>query len=73
MQWLVDQEVRRVVEDLHGEVTDLLSDHRDQLDSLSNALVEAETLDAPEAYAAAAVTMRAAELQPEAETQPGLA
>jgi cell division protease FtsH len=68
MQWLIDQEVQRIVEELQGEVTDLLSDHRDQLESLSKALLEAETLDAPEAYAAAGVPMRAAELEPEVAT-----
>jgi cell division protease FtsH len=79
MQWLVDQEVRRIVDDLHAEVTDLLGEHRDQLDSLTHALLKAETLDAPDAYAAAGVPMRTAELpaepevKPEAEAQPGRA
>src|SRR5438552_2707296 len=54
-QRLVDEEVRRLVEDAHEEVTRLLSDHRAQLESLAQALVKAETLDAPEAYAAAGV------------------
>jgi cell division protease FtsH len=65
-QRLIDEEVRRMVEEAHAEVTQLLSEHRDQLESLTNALLEAETLDAPEAYAAADVPMRAAELRPEA-------
>ncbi len=64
-QWLIDQEVRRIVEDAHVEVTQLLSAHREQLDHLAHALLDAETLDAPEAYAAAGVPMRAAELTPE--------
>ena len=42
----------------------LLTDHRDQLESLAHALLEAETLDAADAYAAARVPMRAAELSP---------
>ena len=46
-------------------MTQLLSEHRDQLDSLTHALLDAETLDAPEAYSAAGVPMRAAELEPE--------
>ena len=54
----------------HAEVTQLLSDHRDQLDSLAHALLEAETLDAIDAYAAAGVPMRAAELRPETEAKP---
>ncbi len=65
-QWLIDEEVRRIVDDAHAEVTQLLSKHRHQLDGLSHALLEAETLDAPDAYAAASVPMRAAELQPQA-------
>jgi cell division protease FtsH len=66
-QWLLDEEVHRLVEDAHAEVTRLLSDHRDDLDNLAHKLLEAETLDAPEAYAAAGVPMRSAELQPEAQ------
>jgi cell division protease FtsH len=65
MQWLVDEEVRRIVDDAHEAATQLLSDHRSQLDNLSHALLKAETLDAPDAYAAAGVPMRAAELAPE--------
>ncbi|MDQ6779260.1 MAG: ATP-dependent zinc metalloprotease FtsH [Actinomycetota bacterium] len=64
-QRLVDEEVHRMVEEARAEVTQLLSEHRDQLDSLAHALLEAETLDAVEAYAAAGVPMRAAELIPE--------
>jgi cell division protease FtsH len=65
-QRLIDHEVRRLVDEAHLEVTQLLTDHRDQLDSLAHALLEGETLDAPAAYAAAGVKMRIAELQPEA-------
>jgi cell division protease FtsH len=55
---LVDEEVRRLVEGAHQEVTRLLEEHRGQLESLTLALLDAETLDAPAAYAAAGVTMR---------------
>ncbi len=65
LQWLVDEEVRRIVDDGHVSATQLLSEHRDQLESLAHALLKAETLDAPEAYAAAGVKMREAELEPE--------
>jgi cell division protease FtsH len=65
-QRLIDHEVRRMVDEAHAQVTDLLSDHRDQLDSLAHALLDAETLDAADAYAAAGVPMRVAELEPEA-------
>ncbi|MBV9001486.1 MAG: cell division protein FtsH, partial [Solirubrobacterales bacterium] len=66
-QWLVDQEVQRLVDELHAEVVELLSSHRPQLESLTQALLEAETLDAPAAYAAAGVPMPAA---PRAEPDP---
>jgi cell division protease FtsH len=65
-QWLVDQEVQRLVEDAHAEVTQLLTAHRDQLDGLTQALLDAETLDAIDAYRAAGAPMRGAELQPPA-------
>jgi len=54
-QRLVDEEVRRIVEEAHSAVTKLLSDHRDQLDSLTEALLAAETLDEEDAYRAAGV------------------
>jgi cell division protease FtsH len=57
-QWLVDQEVRGLIDEAHAEVTQLLNEHRDQLETLTRALLEAETLDAPEAYAAARVPPR---------------
>jgi cell division protease FtsH len=71
-QWLVDEEVRRLVEESHAEVTQLLSDHRDQLERLARALLEAETLDAADAYAAAGVPMRVVEpaAATEAQTKP---
>jgi cell division protease FtsH len=64
-QWLVDEEVHKLVDEAHAEVTQLLTEHRDELDGLAHALLKAETLDAPEAYAAAGVSMRSAELAPE--------
>ncbi|MGO9902570.1 MAG: ATP-dependent zinc metalloprotease FtsH [Solirubrobacteraceae bacterium] len=64
MQRLIDEEVHRLVDEAHAEVTQLLSDHREQLDSLSRALLGAETLDALDAYAAAGVPMRPIEQQP---------
>src|SRR5581483_2679114 len=45
-QWLVDQEVQHLIEASHDTVTQLLTDHRDQLESLTRALLAAETLDA---------------------------
>ena len=54
-QQLIDKEVRRLVDDGHRQVTELLTKHRDKLESLTRALLEAETLDAVDAYAAAAL------------------
>jgi len=52
-QRLIDEEVRRIVETSHAEVGDLLRRHRGNLDSLVGALLEQETLDEADAYAAA--------------------
>jgi cell division protease FtsH len=71
-QWLIDQEVQALIEDCHAQVTQLLTEHRHQLEDLSHALLAAETLDAPDAYAAAAVPMRRVQtaLEPEPAPQP---
>jgi len=52
-QRLVDDEVRRIVETAHAEVTEQLRAHRGNLDALVQALLEHETLDEADAYAAA--------------------
>jgi cell division protease FtsH len=62
-QELVDKEVRRIVDESHGEVVALLEENRDKLDSLAKALLEHETLDEDDVYAAAGV--------PRAGTTPG--
>ncbi len=54
-QQLIDEEVRRIVEEAHQQVVALLRENRDKLDSLAQALLEHETLDENEAYAAAGV------------------
>ena len=54
---LVDEEVRRIVEAAHDQVTSLLGEHREQLEALAQALLATETLDAPEAYAAAGLVV----------------
>jgi cell division protease FtsH len=59
-QKLVDGEVRRIVDEAHQEVAKLLRQNRDKLDSLANALLEHETLDEDDAYAAAGVERNAA-------------
>jgi cell division protease FtsH len=53
---LIDEEVRRIVDDAHDEVARLLADNRDKLDALAEALLERETLDEHEAQEAAGIT-----------------
>jgi cell division protease FtsH len=52
---LIDEETHRIVEEAHREVTELLGQNRDKLDALAGALLQHETLDEDEAYAAAGV------------------
>jgi cell division protease FtsH len=54
-QKLVDDEVRRIVDESHEQVVSLLEQNRARLDSLAKALLERETLDQDDAYAAAGV------------------
>jgi cell division protease FtsH len=55
-QQMVDQEVRRIVDSAHAEATETITEHRENLDSLVHALLEHETLDEAEAYAAAGLS-----------------
>jgi cell division protease FtsH len=59
-QRLIDEEVRRLVADAHVEVRALLDENRGRLDSLAKALLEHETLDQADAYAAAGLDPSAA-------------
>jgi cell division protease FtsH len=52
---LFDDEVRRIIDEAHAEVTALLLEERQRLDALAEALLENETLDELDAYAAAGV------------------
>jgi cell division protease FtsH len=52
-QRLIDEEVHKLVEGAHADVTTLLTEHRHNLDALAGALLERETLDEADAYAAA--------------------
>ena len=54
-QRLLDDEVRRIVADAQEDVLALLRENRQRLDSLAQALLEHETLDEDDAYAAAGV------------------
>jgi cell division protease FtsH len=59
-QQLIDEEVRRIVEDAERETVALLERERDRLEALARALLERETLDQPEAYEIAGVQPPAA-------------
>jgi cell division protease FtsH len=61
---LVDSEVRRLLEECYAQARDTLREHREQLDRLAQALLEAETLDAEQAYTAAGVRRPVAENSP---------
>ena len=60
---LLDEEVRRIVEECYGTAQSLLRDNRDKLDSLAHALLQKETLEEEEAYAAAGVDHLVAEAE----------
>jgi cell division protease FtsH len=45
---LIDDEVRRIVEESHREADQLLSEHRDKLEALAQALLKSESLNAKE-------------------------
>ena len=61
-QRLIDEEVRALVSAAHDEVLQLLSANRDRLDRLAQALLEHETLDQDDAYAAAGIDPPPADL-----------
>ena len=65
-QHSVDDEVRRIVDEMHEEVVTLLQENRGKLDSLAQALLEHETLDEDDAYAAAGVAHESAEARGDA-------
>jgi cell division protease FtsH len=55
-QELIDREVRTIANDAEERVRQLLETNRSRLDGLAGALLEHETLDEDDAYAAAGVT-----------------
>jgi cell division protease FtsH len=65
-QQLIDEEVRRIVEQSHRRVVELLESNRGKLDSLAKALLEHETLDEDDAYSAAGVERAQAQDGPKA-------
>jgi len=54
-------EGRRIVDESHQQVVALLQENRRKLDALATALLEHETLDEEDAYAAAGVPRAATE------------
>src|SRR5438105_2427277 len=60
-QQLIDDEMRRIVDEAHEQTVALLRENRSKLDALAEALLEHETLDEDDAYAAAGVERRADE------------
>jgi cell division protease FtsH len=75
---LVDEEVRRIVDDCYAQAVTTLREHRDQLDRLAHTLLQRETLDEDQAYEAAGIRRENAPAAvargeaPDAEPAPGL-
>jgi cell division protease FtsH len=57
-QRVLDDEVRQLIDTAHRDVTATLTEQRGRLQTLSDALLEHETLDALDAYAAAPMPPR---------------
>jgi cell division protease FtsH len=60
----VDEEVRRITDECYAEARRLLRENRDKLDAIVGALLEHESLDEPEIYAAAGIPRAAEPLLP---------
>jgi cell division protease FtsH len=60
----LDEEVRRITDECYGEARRLLRENRNKLDAIVAALLERESLDEPEIYAAAGITRPAEPLVP---------
>ncbi|MGP3929589.1 ATP-dependent zinc metalloprotease FtsH [Nonomuraea sp. KM88] len=58
---MVDEEARRIVDECYERAVQVLSDNRDKLDAIVEALLEHETLDEAGAYAAAGLLSRSAD------------
>jgi cell division protease FtsH len=58
---LRDAEVRKMADEAYADIAQLLRDERDRLDALAEALLEHETLDAEDAYAAVGLVRPIAE------------
>jgi cell division protease FtsH len=58
---VVDEEVRKIIDECYVEASRLLRDNRDKLDAIVAALLEHESLDEPDIYAAAGIARPARE------------
>ena len=61
---LIDDEVKRIISECSERAKRMLSEHREQLDHLAQTLLERETLDEPDAYAAAGIPQPSPANQP---------
>ncbi|MFZ0972857.1 MAG: ATP-dependent zinc metalloprotease FtsH [Solirubrobacteraceae bacterium] len=57
-QRVLDEEVHQLIDTAHLDVTTALTQHRDRLETLAQALLKSETLDELDAYAAAQMPPR---------------
>jgi cell division protease FtsH len=53
---VIDAEMRRIVDECYEEACHKLREHRSQLDALTEALLENETLEEADAYRIAGIT-----------------
>jgi cell division protease FtsH len=60
----VDEEVRRITDDCYAEARRLLRENRDKLDAIVAQLLERESLDEPDIYAAAGIERPVASPRP---------
>jgi cell division protease FtsH len=71
---LVDDEVRRIIDECHVRAVDQLRDHRGQLEAIATSLLEHETLDEAQVYAAAGIERPVADpeqrIRPKSEAKP---
>jgi cell division protease FtsH len=60
---LVDSEIRSIIDECYDAAVKQLHEHRDQLEALTGALLNKETLEEIEAYEVAGITRGAAEAE----------
>jgi cell division protease FtsH len=60
----IDEEIRRIISECAEEARRQLTEHREQLDNLAQTLLERETLDEADAYAAAGIPQSVSTIEP---------